>query len=227
MDAFETVVAEILWREGYWVQRSLKVELDRREKVQIRRPTSPRWELDVVAYSGARNELLVVECKSYLDSAGVRADAIVAASHRSAKRYKLFHDEELREVVFKRLAMQLSAGGACGRDPKVRLALAAGHVKSASDRERIAAHFSRKGWLFFDESWIVNSLQKMAAGGYENEISTVVAKLLKRDKPQRMTETRTGDDGAQVTPSSGRTRSGRRISAPPRRAGAPRPTAGR
>jgi hypothetical protein len=50
MDSFEQVVAEILWREGYWVRTSVKVELTKEEKREIDLPSSPRWELDVVAY---------------------------------------------------------------------------------------------------------------------------------------------------------------------------------
>jgi len=42
MDAFESVVGEILWRDGYWVQTSLKVELTPEDKAAIGRPTSPR-----------------------------------------------------------------------------------------------------------------------------------------------------------------------------------------
>jgi len=68
MDSFEQVVATILGRNGYWVRTSVKVALTPDEKREIGRPSAPRWELDVVAYSGSRNELLVVECKSYLDS---------------------------------------------------------------------------------------------------------------------------------------------------------------
>ena len=68
MDSFEQVVATILGRDGYWVRTSVKVALPPDEKREIDRPSAPRWELDVVAYSGSRNELLVVECKSYLVS---------------------------------------------------------------------------------------------------------------------------------------------------------------
>ena len=68
MDAFEQVVSEILWTEGYWVRTSVKVSLTKEEKRQIGRPSSPRWELDVVAYRGRDNILRVVECKNYLDS---------------------------------------------------------------------------------------------------------------------------------------------------------------
>lgn len=61
MDAFEQVVSEILWMEGYWVRTSVKVLLTKEEKQQIGRRTAPRWELDIVAYSGRDNLLQVVE----------------------------------------------------------------------------------------------------------------------------------------------------------------------
>ena len=56
MDAFESVVAEVLWRDGYWVQNAVKVDLTKEDKSKINRPSSPRWELDIVGYSGQRGE---------------------------------------------------------------------------------------------------------------------------------------------------------------------------
>jgi len=38
MDAFEQVVSEILWMDGYWVRTSVKVDLTKEEKVTISRP---------------------------------------------------------------------------------------------------------------------------------------------------------------------------------------------
>lgn len=64
MDAFERVVASLLEREGFWIRSSLKVELTKAENVEIRRPSSPRWELDVVGYRASDNEFRIVECKS-------------------------------------------------------------------------------------------------------------------------------------------------------------------
>ena len=65
MDAFETVVAAILQRQGYWTLTSVKVGLTKEEKREIGRHSSPRWELDVVAYRGRDNSIKVVECKSF------------------------------------------------------------------------------------------------------------------------------------------------------------------
>ena len=89
MDAFEQVVAEVLWREGYWVRTSVKVELTKEDKRAIQLPSSPRWELDVVAYRARDNHLKVVECKSYLDSPGVRLRAFDPLNDKDASRFKL------------------------------------------------------------------------------------------------------------------------------------------
>jgi hypothetical protein len=176
MNAFEQLVSEILWMEGYWVQTSVKVELSKEEKRLIGRHSAPRWELDIVAYSGRKNSLWVVECKSYLDSVGVRAAAFDGTSPLYAKNYKLFNEPKLRQVVFRRLQRQLTATGACRKIPKVHLALAAGKIRNEADRKAIRARFKKHGWE------LRQRLQQMSQGRYENQISAVVAKLLLRDK---------------------------------------------
>src|SRR4051812_41328947 len=105
MDAFEQVVAEILWTQGYWVRTSVKVNLTKAEKIHIDRSSSPRWELDVVAYCARTNVINVVECKSYLDSPGVHVAGFTPGSKLST-RFKLFNDGKLRETIFARLAAE-------------------------------------------------------------------------------------------------------------------------
>lgn len=146
----------------------------------IGKSAGPRWELDIVAYRGRDNLLQVVECKSYLDSVGVRAASFDGSSPVHAKRYKLFNDPELRRVVFNRMCLQFSESGACRDAPKVRLALAAGKIRK-SDRERIRSHFEKNGWDLWDEKWLRQHLEDMARQGYENQVSAVVAKLLRRN----------------------------------------------
>ena len=75
MDAFEQVVSEIPGTVGLWVRTSINVELTPKQKALIGRPTSPRWELDIVAYSGLENLLYAVERKSYLNSRRVHRRA--------------------------------------------------------------------------------------------------------------------------------------------------------
>lgn len=183
MDAFEQVVSEILWMKGLWIRTSVKVELTPDDKKDIGKTTSPRWELDIVAYSGRDNLLYVVECKSYLNSRGVTFAGLSDTDSATASRYKLFVDEKLREVVFKRLRAQLTKNGFCPPIPSnnVRLCLACGHIASKDNRSKLRKHFEDRKWELWDEEWLRENLDKMAKSPYENQVSHVVAKLL-RDK---------------------------------------------
>jgi hypothetical protein len=178
MDSFEAVIASIFQRQGYWTLTSFKVELTKAEKREIGRHSSPRWELDVVAYSGRDNELRVVECKSFLDSLGVQCAAFDGSNDAAAKRYKLFCDSTLRRVVLGRLKQQLVAAGFCAKDPTVQLCLAAGKIKG--DEEWLRAHFEKQGWILLGPDAISQELRALRNVGYENSVAAVVAKLLLR-----------------------------------------------
>lgn len=105
MDAFEQVVSEMLWMDGFWVQTSVKVNLTPKEKGSVGKLTMPRPELDIVAYRGRDNLLYVVECKSFINSRSVTFAGVSGADNATAGRYKLFSDANptLRKVVFNRL----------------------------------------------------------------------------------------------------------------------------
>ena len=111
MDSFESIVAYVLERQGYWVRTSVKVELTKAEKVKIGRRTCPRWELDVVGYMGGKNKLLVLECKSFLNSSGVCVETFMGNCPKDENRYKLFFDQNLRNTVLSRLETQLTESG--------------------------------------------------------------------------------------------------------------------
>lgn len=180
MDAFEQLVAEILWREGYWVRTSVKVELTREDKEAIGRKSSPRWEIDVVAYRARDNQLKAIECKSYLDSRGVKLHAFDGSNDEAAKLFKLFNDSTLRRVVLDRLKLQFAESGACLPNAGVALCLACGRIATNADREGLRLHFAQRGWELWDEKWLRDRLREMSEGGYENQVSAVVSKLLLR-----------------------------------------------
>jgi hypothetical protein len=177
MDAFESVVAVLLERKGYWTRTSVKVELTKEEKRLIGRPSSPRWEIDVVAYKGSTNSLLVVECKSYLNSPGVRFSSFDGSSEREADRYKLFNEEGLRKVVFNRLSMQLVESGFCPKPPEITLCLVAGNIYQ--DAKPIQEYFKKNGWELWDADWLRNELEILSKSGYDNTIVAIVSKLLR------------------------------------------------
>jgi hypothetical protein len=177
MEAFEHLVSEILWMEGYWVQTSVKINLTKLEKRSIGIPNCPRWEIDIVAYKGGENILYVVECKNFMKD-GVRASAFDGSNNKHAVRFKLFNKPKLRQVVFKRLRKQLVASGLCRNAPNVQLALACSKIRNDKDRKAMQAIFEKKGWNLWDESWLRERLERMANLGYENQVSAVVAKLV-------------------------------------------------
>lgn len=180
MDAFEQLAADIFRAKGYWVSTGFKVNLLREDKLAIGLPSSPRWEIDLVAYKAATNELLVLECKSYLDSGGVHA-AHFEPTARLAGRYKLFNNPELRGVVLERLRVQLLESGLCRSGVSMAFGLVYAHATPHNER-RLAERFEAEGWLRFGPEWVCDELAAMAQGGYENSVAAIVAKLLLRDK---------------------------------------------
>lgn len=177
MDAFEHVVAEIFWGLGYWVRTSVKVNLSKAEKVEIGLHSMPRPEIDLVAYHGASNRLLALECKSYLDSRGVTYAEICGDA--DSKTYKLFRREKMREVVLRRLTEQAVEQGLCPSDVQLQLGMVAGKVHAA-DEPKLISLFEERGWFFRGPGWLKSELTKLAGTSYENQVSAVVTKLLLR-----------------------------------------------
>ena len=176
MDAFENLAADILADQGYWVRTGVKIGLTRSDKMAIERPSSPRWEIDLVAYHAGRNELLLLECKSYLDSGGVHfADLLPGAKLKG--RYKLFHDEKLRATVTARLLSDFVENGRCSADVTVEFGLIYGYATAHNER-LMQAHFETKQWRLYGPTWLDQGLNALAKGGYENSTAAVVAKLL-------------------------------------------------
>jgi hypothetical protein len=179
MDAFESLISMLLRHNGYWTIPSFKVELTKNEKREIGRFSSPRWEIDLIAYRGSTNEVLAIECKSFLDSRGV---VFQAGKFSPPKRYKMFTDSGLRRVVLKRLAKQLVETGASARNPRVTLCLAAGKIATGTDMAGLMKHFKLNRWRLFDDEWIRERLTTASQRGYENDVAFVVSKLLLRKK---------------------------------------------
>jgi hypothetical protein len=120
--------------------------------------------------------LLAVECKSYIDSTGVSSKHFEPSDN---DRMKLFNDESLQGVVFRRMVQQLVDAGSVLPDPKVRLALLAGNIKTA-DRPTIEAKFAEKNWLLFDAGWVRSRLGDLSGRSYEDDVAALVAKFLLR-----------------------------------------------
>ncbi len=180
MDSFENVVASLLEQDGFWTRPSFKVELTPAEKKLIGRNSSPRWEIDLVAYKGGTNELLIVECKSYLDSGGVNISAFNGKNPKFGNRFKLFTEKGLFPVIKNRLVQQLLNTESCQPNPKVKLLLVAGKIAEKS-RKELNDHFKKNiDWEIWDENKIYEKLTNLSDAGYDNTVASVVSKMLLR-----------------------------------------------
>lgn len=180
MDAFESVIASIFEREDFWVRTSYKVSLEKEDKAKIGKPSCPRWEIDIVAYCPRENNLKVIECKSYLDSHGVKIAAFVPGSN-GANKYKLFTDSTIWNVVRKRLVLQMfNQKLLTDKKPSVQLCLVAGNIYGKDNEPKMAQLFEEKGWQLYGPTWIHDQLIKLSNDKYENSIASMTSKLLKR-----------------------------------------------
>jgi hypothetical protein len=179
MNAFEELVASLLRRQGYWTQIGYKVKLTKATKRELGKPSLPRPEIDIVAYKPSRNELLWVECKTYLHSRGVTMSHVMPGK----AAIDVFAYRPFRETVTAKLVDQMEHEGLIVGQPRVTYCLAAAHIASRVERETIRDFFAEQGWQLWDEDWIGHELRKLVDLGYEDEIAVVVAQLLDRTKP--------------------------------------------
>jgi hypothetical protein len=179
MDAFEQIIEGLFRQQGYWTQTGYKINLTPDEKRAIGKHSMPRPEIDILAYKPLKNELLWIECKSYLDSYGVRYTDFLPDG-KNANRYKIFNDHNYRQIAAQRLLQQVVEQGRTLPNPSLRFCLVAGKSYSIN-QDKIAQHFIEQGWEFYDADWIKAQLSSLAKLGYENDIAIMVAKLFAKE----------------------------------------------
>ena len=180
MNAFEQIVSGLFRGKGYWTIVGYWVELTKAEKVRIGKPSMPRPELDILAYKGSINELIWIECKSFLDSQGVRFSSFTNPDDPGYERYKVFNYQEYRDVITDAIKRQATKTGLTQPEPKIKYCLVAGKTHSDKDRNQIAAKFGSQGWLFYDETWLASEFDDFAKYSYEDDVAMIVAKILNR-----------------------------------------------
>jgi hypothetical protein len=181
MDAFEQIVAKAFEVQGYWTRIGFKIDLDKKTKRGIGKPSMPRPEIDVLAYKPAANHILLVECKSLLDSPGVRWNAFDQPGSKFAKRFKLFHDKVRFKAVEKQLLKQLvKEGMIVGKSPTFQLGLVAGKI-NGDDELRLRNLFAQRKWFFLGPSELADRLRRFANQGYDNDVATMVVKIIGRN----------------------------------------------
>ena len=176
MDPFEHIVARIFESRGYWVKVGYRVELSAADKRKAGIPHMPRPEIDVLAYKPGLQELLLIECKGYMG--GVRFESLKDPKSKYANKYKFFHNSLLRSVVCDNLGKQLTAQGLLPRKGcKSRLCLAAARIHPG-DESKLEKLFAKKQWRLFTPTNIVDGLEQLRKTKRENDVVTMVTKLL-------------------------------------------------
>jgi hypothetical protein len=171
MEGFESIVSAIFEHQKYWVRRNMRLELpvERRSKRH-----SPRPEVDIVAYSPAAQEVLAVECKSWLNSAGVRAKHFLSPGPKAIQRYRLFLDNAYWKAVCEGLFSELNLGDI---SPNFRRCLVAGKVPLA-DVQALNDKFQAEGWVFHGPDWVCAGLKEFQKSRYQNDAVIMAVKLL-------------------------------------------------
>jgi hypothetical protein len=177
MNAFEDIVRLFLEAEGYWVRQSVKVNISKEAKRALKLYSMPRPEIDLVALSVEKNELLLIEVKSYLYSQGVYYDDVAGKDERVKDRYRLFTNEKFRDVVKEKLREEYLEQGLINEKTTINYALAAGNIHSGEE-SRISKYFSENGWKLFSPRQIKDKLKELSERGGEDNPVTITAKLI-------------------------------------------------
>jgi hypothetical protein len=181
MDAFEIIAARFFEVQGFWTRIGMKVEITKPEKVALNNTSMPRPEIDVVAWKPGTNQLLVIECKSYLDSTGVRLEHLHGQEDMDNDKFKLFNRARLRTLVVTALIRLLRADGLIiGPDPSVQFVLIAGKIYSDHEA-KVRARCEECGWRLIGPAELAQGVRRFAKRGYENDVITIVTKLLERN----------------------------------------------
>jgi len=182
MNAFEDIVKLYLEEGGYWVRQSVKVhKITKADKRNLENASMPTPEIDIVAYKAKKNELLLVEVKSFLDSYGVHFDAVSGIDKEGGKRYKLFTNDLFRQIITDRLKEEYLDLGLINATTKIKYALAAGKIHSEWDETNILKHFSdpKRKWILFSPKQIKDKIREFATKGWEDNVVVMTAKLTK------------------------------------------------
>ena len=180
MDAFEEIVGKLLLEEHYWVRHSVKINLTKEEKRKISKPTTPRPEIDIVAFDLKADIIYLLEAKSLLDSGGVGLDDIKKVQKVQTGRYKLLTSKKYRAVLSSRLKQDWTEKGLIKRSTTISYGLVAGKIYKNKEDD-MNNFFQRKEWFFWGPTTVKAKLEKLVKKGYENSSVTVIAKILLRN----------------------------------------------
>lgn len=177
MNNFEELCKYLLERENYWVRTNVKVNLTKEEKASFGKPTSPRPEMDIVAYRVKDNSLLILEVKSFLNSPGVYYEHVVSKDTRF-DGYKILTGEDYQNVVSTRLIADFVSDGLIAAIPKIQFGLIAGKIaKNRYDDFYLLA--KERNWFFWGPKELKERVIELQNCLYEDNPFVITSKILK------------------------------------------------
>ena len=181
VDQFEAVIRTLLEADHYWVQSSFKLELDDDGRRQIGNKYVPRPEIDLLALKFSSNEVLAVEAKSFIDSAGVRLADLEKRHRRPEGRYKLFTSIRYRNTVLSLIKEQLCEHGMANAKTKMKLMLAVGNV-SGNNTAAIADLARDREYDFWSPTIVKEKVTALERTKWINDPVVITSKILLRKR---------------------------------------------
>lgn len=191
MNSFEQIVAKIFESKNYWVKSNVRVELTDKEKIRIMMDKKkglslPRPEIDIVAYSPTRNELLIVETKSYFNSFGVKLSEVSRQHSVPKGTFKLITCKNYRQIVTNGLIREfVNRDLIKSKSVKVRYFLVGGNTypqNKPESIEKIKNFLEGKKIAYWGIEDIRRELAVIADSGYEDDVVTMATKIYRDPK---------------------------------------------
>jgi hypothetical protein len=179
MDSFELIAAKAVDSCGLWTRLNYCVNITKQDKIDIENKSRPRPEIDILAFNVKKNEVILFECKSYLDSRGIRSLSFSKPTKKKGPRpIQIFWDPAYRNLVLERLNEQLFKEGLISCKPTYKLGLICGRIVK-KDEANIRRLFKAEKWILVSPKLLRKAIHRISALPYENHIVTVMAKILK------------------------------------------------
>jgi hypothetical protein len=137
----------------------------------------------VIAYKPSTNEILVIACKSYLDSPGVMLAGFMGKKIATKDVYKLFNRARLREGSARNADRATpSRRPACPLRARGARSVVANGWSTRKMSPKCGRSLQRKDGPSSDRAKVAFGLRAFADRGYENDVVTFVTKILERNR---------------------------------------------
>ena len=177
MDSFEEIISELLEEDRFWIKKSVRINITKEEKKELNKSSRPRPEIDLVAYDSQKNELILIEVKSFLDSTGVKKEDVIQSYDYPEGRYKILTCALYQEILSKRLKQEWLDRGLINQNTSIRFGLIAGNIHKGDEAD-LKNHADQNNWFFWEPREIENRIKALAEKGYENtSINDILSRI--------------------------------------------------